>query len=74
MLGRRGEDQRFTESRPAAARRRAIDEAMPFRGEHEERADVARRLYGENYVEDDPSDFDSAEDDGWDDDDPSREQ
>jgi GTP-binding protein len=44
MLGRRGEDQRFTESRPAAARRRAIDEAMPERTETETRADVARRL------------------------------
>jgi GTP-binding protein len=44
MLGRRGEDQRFTESRPAAHRRRAIDEAMPERAETETRADVARRL------------------------------
>ncbi|MBW8751084.1 MAG: GTPase ObgE [Propionibacteriales bacterium] len=44
MLGRRGEDQRFTESRPAAGRRRAIDEAMPERAETETRADVARRL------------------------------
>ena len=44
MLGRRGEDQRFRESRPAAGRRRAIDEAMPDRAEGEERADVARRL------------------------------
>jgi GTP-binding protein len=44
MLGRRGEDQRFTESRPAAHRRRAIDEAMPERDETETRADVARRL------------------------------
>jgi len=44
MLGRRGEDQRFSESRPAAQRRRAIDEAMPERGELETRADVARRL------------------------------
>lgn len=44
MLGRRGEDQRFEESRPAARRRRAIDEAMPERAENETRADVARRL------------------------------
>jgi GTP-binding protein len=44
MLGRRGEDQRFEESRPAARRRRAIDEAMPERGEGEARADVARRV------------------------------
>jgi GTP-binding protein len=44
MLGRRGEDQRFEESRPAARRRREIDEAMPDRAEGEARADVARRL------------------------------
>jgi GTP-binding protein len=44
MLGRRGEDQRFTETRPAAHRRRAIEEAMPERTETETRADVARRL------------------------------
>lgn len=44
MLGRRGEDQRFAEDRPAAQRRRDIDEAMATRGEHETRADVARRL------------------------------
>src|SRR6476661_4384179 len=44
MLGRRGEDQRFDDSRPAARRRRAIDEAMGGRGEGETRADVARRL------------------------------
>ena len=44
ILSRRGEDQRFEESRPAARRRRAIDEAMPERGEGETRADVARRL------------------------------
>ena len=44
MLGRRGEDQRFTESRPAAGRRRAIEEAMPEREESETRADVARRI------------------------------
>ena len=44
MLGRRGEDQRFSESRPAARRRREIDAAMPERAEHETRADVARRV------------------------------
>ena len=44
MLGRRGEDQRIDHSRPAARRRRAIDEAMGDRGEGETRADVARRL------------------------------
>jgi GTPase len=44
MLGRRGEDQRLEESRPAARRRRAIDEEMPERAESEARADVARRI------------------------------
>jgi GTP-binding protein len=44
MLGRRGEDQRFDESRPAAQRRRRIDEAMDARSDTETRADVARRL------------------------------
>jgi len=44
MLGRRGEDQRFFEERPAATRRREIDAAMPERAEYETRADVARRL------------------------------
>jgi GTP-binding protein len=44
MLGRRGEDQRFEESRPAARRRREIDEAMDDRAEGEARADVARRI------------------------------
>ncbi len=43
VLGRRGEDVRFEESRPAARRRRAIDEAMPERADGETRADVARR-------------------------------
>ena len=51
MLGRRGEDQRFGESRPARERRRAIDAAMPSRAEDEERADVAARLFGPSYVE-----------------------
>jgi GTPase len=44
ILARRGEDQRFDESRPAARRRHAIDDAMPGRGEGEARADVARRV------------------------------
>jgi GTP-binding protein len=44
MLGRRGEDQRFDESRPAVRRRRDIDEAMGDRAEGEARADVARRI------------------------------
>jgi GTP-binding protein len=43
LLGRRGEDSRFEESRPAARRRREIDAAMDARAEGETRADVARR-------------------------------
>ncbi len=43
VLSRRGEDQRFDDPRPAARRRREIDEAMPDRAENETRADVARR-------------------------------
>ncbi|GAB4013481.1 GTPase ObgE [Nocardioides ultimimeridianus] len=43
-LARRGEDHRFMEDRPAAQRRRDIQEQMPERGETETRADVARRL------------------------------
>ncbi len=44
--GRRGEDVRFEEERPAAARRRAIDAAYAERAEGEARADVARRTAG----------------------------
>ena len=44
VMSRRGEDQRFEESRPAARRRREIDEAMADRDESEVRADVARRV------------------------------
>jgi GTP-binding protein len=44
ILGRRGEDNRFAEDRPAAQRRRAIEEAMASRAEGETRADVARRF------------------------------
>jgi GTP-binding protein len=47
MLGRRGEDQRFEEARPARGRRREIDEAMETKAEEEARADVARRLDAE---------------------------
>jgi GTP-binding protein len=43
-LARRGEDTRLMDKRPAADRRRAIQEAMADRAEGEERADVARRL------------------------------
>jgi GTP-binding protein len=54
MLGRRGEDQRFEESRPAARRRREIDAAMPDRGEDEARADVARRIDESRRSHDEP--------------------
>jgi GTP-binding protein len=65
LLSRRGEDQRFEESRPAAHRRRAIDDAMDDRGENETRADVARRLdkpevYGPTTYE-----IGSSEDPDW---------
>ncbi len=43
-LARRGEDSRFDESRPAARRRREIQEGLEERAEGETRADVARRL------------------------------
>jgi GTPase len=43
LLGRRGEDNRFGEERPAARRRREIDAAMESRAAGETRADVARR-------------------------------
>ncbi|BBH18093.1 GTPase Obg [Nocardioides baekrokdamisoli] len=51
MLGRRGEDQRFYEERPAATRRKEIDALMPTRAETETRADVARRLDAEQAAE-----------------------
>jgi GTP-binding protein len=44
MLGRRGEDERLREARPARDRRRDIAEAMETKAEEEARADVARRL------------------------------
>ncbi len=44
MLGRRGEDQRFDEKRPAHRRRRDINDLMDDREENETRADVARKL------------------------------
>ena len=71
MLGRRGEDQRFDERRPASRRRRDIDEAMPDREEGEERADVARRLRegGQQPVS---YEIGSDEDPDWSEDDPGR--
>ncbi|WP_052336363.1 GTPase ObgE [Nocardioides alkalitolerans] len=81
MLGRRGEDQRFTEERPARGRRRAIDDAFETREEHEARADVARRVDGPMAYEiggdDDPDRAPEPAlpaDLGWSEDDPSREK
>ncbi|WP_121252041.1 GTPase ObgE [Nocardioides ferulae] len=70
VLSRRGEDNRFDEARPAARRRRAIDEAMGDRAENETRADVARRLdqperYGPTSYE-----IGGADDPDWAEDDP----
>ncbi|GAB2881578.1 GTPase ObgE [Nocardioides pacificus] len=67
MLGRRGEDQRFEESRPAARRRRAIDELLPDRAENETRADVARRLDKEARPNVGPMSYEigSADDPDW---------
>ena len=72
ILARRGEDQRFDESRPAAHRRRAIQEALPERAEGETRADVARRLdkpetYGPSSYE-----IGGADDPDWSEDDPGE--
>jgi GTPase len=69
ILSRRGEDQRFEESRPAARRRREIDEAFPSRAEGETRADVARR-YGRDTT--DAEAVPPETDWGWDEDDPAR--
>ncbi len=53
-LAGRGEDSRFEEQRPAARRRRAIQEAMPERSEGEARADVARRIDRTDQSEEQP--------------------
>lgn len=80
-LSRRGEDDRFHEDRPAAARRREIQEHMDERGEGETRADVARRLdrpdeYGptsyEIGSEEDPDAKPATPDDDWLEDDPGE--
>jgi GTP-binding protein len=71
MLGRRGEDQRFDESRPARQRRREIEELMGDRAENETRADVARRLdrpsFGPQAYE-----IGSADDPDWSEQDPGE--
>ncbi|WP_207006457.1 GTPase ObgE [Nocardioides aromaticivorans] len=80
-LSRRGEDDRFHEARPAAARRREIQEQMDERAENETRADVARRLdrpdeYGptsyEIGSEDDPDARPVSLEDDWLEDDPGE--
>ena len=76
LLGRRGEDSRLEESRPAARRRRDIEAAMVDRAQGETRADVARRqrLEAEPRTEerpDVPGDAPRADPDfGWSEDDP----
>lgn len=80
-LSRRGEDDRFHEDRPAAARRREIQEHMDERGENETRADVARRLdrpdeYGptsyEIGSEEDPDVKPATDESDWAEDDPGE--
>jgi GTP-binding protein len=72
MLGRRGQDQRMREDRPAAQRRRDIDEAMDERAENETRADVARRLDREARPNVGPMSYEigSADDPDWNESDP----
>jgi GTP-binding protein len=65
IMARRGEDQRFDEQRPAARRRRQIDEAMEERGENETRADVARRLDRPESVGPMSYEIGSADDPDW---------
>ena len=76
LLGRRGEDPRFEETRPAAQRRRAIDEAFGSRAEGESRADVARRhdTGAETPAPAEDADPETGQDWGWDEDDPSIDQ
>ncbi|TCJ30096.1 GTPase ObgE [Nocardioides jejuensis] len=72
MLGRRGEDQRLREDRPANQRRRDIAEAMEEKSETETRADVARRLDAARGGTSGPMSYEigSAEDPDWADYDP----
>ena len=70
LLSRRGEDQRLEESRPAAQRRRAIDEAFGTRAEGETRADVARRKDSGETVADPGAP--AAPDLGWEESDPGE--
>ena len=70
MLGRRGEDQRFEEQRPASHRRRAIEENMDDRAENETRADVARRLDAPDVYGPTSYEIGTAADPDWAEDDP----
>ncbi len=74
MLGRRGEDERLRADRPAAQRRRDIQEALPERGENETRADVARRLDREMRPGVGPMSYviGSTDDPDWSEDDPNK--
>ncbi|GAA1765212.1 GTPase ObgE [Nocardioides hankookensis] len=72
ILSRRGEDQRFDDSRPAAHRRRAIQEALPDRAEGETRADVARRLDQPEVYGPTSYDIGGAEDPDWAENDPGN--
>ncbi|HEY0951176.1 GTPase ObgE [Nocardioides sp.] len=72
ILSRRGEDQRFDESRPAARRRRAIEEAMGDRAEGETRADVARRLDRPETHGPQSYEIGGADDPDWAEEDPGR--
>jgi GTP-binding protein len=79
-LARRGEDSRFDDVRPAARRRRDIQEGMGERAEGETRADVARRLRGTTEQDDDrtsygPTSYEigGADDPDWNEQDPGQE-
>ena len=80
-LSRRGEDARFADDRPAAHRRREIQENLPDRGENETRADVARRIdqpevYGPSSYEigseEDPDTAPVSDEAAWAEDDPGE--
>ncbi len=74
-LARRGEDHRFDESRPAARRRREIQEGLEGRAEGETRADVARRLRQADRPSFGPQSYEigSSDDPDWAEADPGQE-